>query len=136
MEIALFAIVSSEPLYRLSWLINQQLGWNLTEAPQIALLHQERKEMQPFFVFSFVDEAARLRYSLIQNKGSKGALAATMRQIDFWLRIEGDGETDLQTMLANIKGITQIQLIQQFAQGDLKKEKNLFSPSLLDATND
>ena len=136
MKIALFAIVSSEPLYRLSWLINQQLGWNLTEAPHIALLHQERKEMQPFFVFSFVDEAARLRYSLIQNKGSKGALAATMRQIDFWLRIEGDGETDLQAMLANIKGIKQIQLIQQFGQGDLKKEKNLFSPSLLDAAND
>ena len=136
MEISLFAIVSSEPLYRLSWLINQQLGWNLTEAPQIELLHQERKEIQPFFVFSYVDEAAGLRYSLIQNKGSKGALTATMRQIDFWLRIEGEGETDLQTMFSSIKGIKQIQLIQQFGLGDLKKEKSIFAPNLLDASND
>ena len=31
-QIKVLAVVSCEPLYRVAWLINQQIGWNLAES--------------------------------------------------------------------------------------------------------
>jgi len=136
MEIAVLAIVSSEPLYRLAWLINQQTGWGLAESTEIKIIHKERKEVQPFFVFSYHDEDKKCSYSLIQNKGERGPMIATMRQIDFWLRIDGNKLSDVQNLIDNLKEINQIQFVQKVEAGSMKKEKKLFSLDLFGNHND
>lgn len=130
METTVIAIVSSESLYRLAWLINQQVELNLSEAEQIKIMHQQRKEIHSFFVFSHTDKEQKLRYSLIQNKSEHGPLVPSLKQIDYFFRI--DSETSLATseVMAKLKQIREIQLLQIVDAKNLKKGESIFSINL------
>ncbi len=127
-EIGAIAIVSSEPLYRLCWLLNQHFGWSLSETGKLSLMHPERKEIQSFYAYCWHDEATNTKYLLIQNKGAQGPFDTTLKQADYWLRIEGGANiTDIS---AKIKSMNEIQLSQVIKRSDLKKNSFVFQPTL------
>ena len=122
--IAVFAIVSYEPLYRLAWLVNQQLEWKLTESETINVMNKEHTVIQQFFSFAWRDAETGAAYNLIQNKGAQGPFDSTMKAIDYWLRIEN--VSDVGSVLAELKKINGIQMVQEIKPTDLKKTSPVF----------
>ncbi|MBO7476452.1 MAG: IPExxxVDY family protein [Salinivirgaceae bacterium] len=122
--IAALAIVSCEPLYRLAWLVNQQFGWALAESEPVTVMNKDHALIQQFFAFVWCDTENSVTYRLIQNKGAQGPLEPTMKTIDYWLRI--DNVSDVSNILAELKKINGIQMVQEIKPADLKKTSPVF----------
>lgn len=123
-QIKVLAVVSSEPLYRVAWLINQQLGWNLAESKALNVINKEHGEIQQFVVFSWSDAESGVSCHLIQNKGAQGALESSMRAVDYWLRIENVDNIDAITLA--IKNIAEVTMVHEMAPSDFKKSSPVF----------
>lgn len=126
--IAALAIVSCEPLYRLAWLVNQHLNWALAESDPINVMNTERAMIQQFFAFVWCDAENGATYRLIQNKSAQGPFDPTMKAFDYWLRIEN--VPDISNILAELKKINEIQMVQEIHQSDLKKTSPVFKTQL------
>lgn len=122
--IAALAIVSCEPLYRLAWYVNQQLGWSLAESESVNVMNKDRAMIQQFFAFAWHDDENNATYYLIQNKGAQGPFDQTMKTTDYWLRIEN--VPDVSNILAELKKINGIQMVQEIKPTDLKKNSPVF----------
>ncbi|MBO7495878.1 MAG: IPExxxVDY family protein [Salinivirgaceae bacterium] len=122
--IKVLAVVSYEPLYRVAWLINQQLGWNLTESETLNVINKEHSQIQQFYVFSWNNPENDSAYYLIQNKGAQGALEPSLRAVDYWLRIENEENVD--DIMLNIKGLAGTQMVYEVKPSDLKKNSPVF----------
>ena len=94
----LFGIVTSEPLYRLSWLINQALHLNLSADKPVRVMHSKRQVVQEFELFRFINEGEHI-FELFQNKGQQGSLIEEHKQTDFFFKIYG--ENSLKEVVAN-----------------------------------
>ena len=125
---AIIAIVTCEPLYRLAWLINQQLGWNLAESAEISVIEKEHSIVRTFPVYSWSDDVNEAVYHLIQNKSAQGTIEPTIKNIDFWMRIENMADTD--SIEAGLKKISEIQIVQKFHLSDLKKTSPILKTPL------
>lgn len=126
--IAALAIVSCEPLYRLAWLVNQQLGWALTESEPINIMNVDRAMIQQFFAFTWNDIENGTTFRLIQNKSPQGTFDSTMKAIDYWLRIEN--VPDVSIIQGELKKISGIQMVQMINPSDLKKTSPVFKTPL------
>jgi hypothetical protein len=125
--IGLLAIISSEPIYRLSWLLNQQLGISLSEGKSLNVLHLKRHEIQSFNIFECVVEEEEFHYFLIQNKGQQGPFDEENKQVDYWLRIEGDNPS-IPEIFKKVKLIKEINLVFEVKPGSLKPKSRLLLP--------
>jgi len=125
-EFILIGLVTSEPLYRLSWLVNDNLNIQLKEAPPAQVYHTKRQIIQEFSIFQF-DGIDTSFFQLIQNKSQQGFLIEEQKQVDYWLKIENSTliTTDL---LAKLKVLKNISLVFEIKPGSLKsKSRLLFS---------
>lgn len=121
---AALAIVSCEPMYRLAWLVNQHFGWALAESEPINVMNKDRSMIQQFFAFVWSDSENDATYRLLQNKGAQGPFDSTMKAVDYWLRLEN--VPDVSNILAELKKISGIQMVQEIKPTDLKKTSPVF----------
>ncbi len=127
-DFSLIAIISTEPIYRLGYLINQSLHYNLKENRSLQVYHAKRQLVQEFPLFSDDTNLLTSTVHLIQNKGIQGYFIEEEKQVDFWLKWENT-EPNLQKVLPEIKKIKNISLIYEVKPG-LLKSKNRFLFSL------
>ena len=80
--------------------------------------------IQQFFAFAWRDAENGVTYYLIQNKGAQGPFDPTMKAIDYWLRIEN--VPDVSAIMADLKKINGVQMVQEIKPGDLKKTSPVF----------
>jgi hypothetical protein len=123
----LFGIVTSEPNYRLSWLINQSLDISLKEAPAIKLYHQKRQIIQQFGMFNYTNNLG-FTYQLIHNKSEQGYLLEEYKQIDFLLKIKGES-SHAPGILQKLKEGKNISLAFEIKPGQLKSKNRLIFPN-------
>ncbi len=86
-DFILIGLVTSEPVYRVSWLINERLDIQLKEVQALLSYHNKRQVYQEFSVFQYINDDEEI-FQLIQNKSSQGLLIEEQKQVDFWLKIE------------------------------------------------
>ncbi len=115
------AIATDVPIYRLCWLINEVIGWNLTEGEMLQT--QKNNIAQTFFVFDWTDDMSGTKYSIIQNKSENGPFESSKKQFDYWLRIEGNADAEL--IAQALKMIKQIRFV-QIADPSTIKDDPLF----------
>lgn len=122
-DFTLIGLVTSEPIYRVSWLINEVLEIQLKEAHPHQTYHNKLQVIQEFSVFRCytADEAA---IQLIQNKSPQGLLIEEHKQIDFWLKID-DIALSTETLLKKLKAIKNISLAFEIKPGSLKSKSRL-----------
>jgi hypothetical protein len=75
---------------RLSWAINQSLGFKLTHQNNIKYTANKKSPSLEFSVFSFSDDEKFINYELIQNRNEDGRFEKTYSNIDFFLKISGE----------------------------------------------
>ncbi len=122
----LIGLVTSEPIYRVGWLINEKFGLQLTETKPVCLNHQKTNLKQVFSLFDYANEESGERYELIQNRGENGALIEEQKNIDFLLKVT-DSTDDVIHLLSKIKEIKNINLAIEIQPGSLKSKNRLIS---------
>ena len=91
-------ISSHENDYRLSWAINQQLGFNLVKSENHKVFNQKLNEQQEFSVYSYQDDET-VSYRLISNRCDNGFLLEKFKNIDFILVISPDQNPEFKANL-------------------------------------
>jgi len=125
-DFTLIGLVTSEQLYRVSWLINELLNIHLKETPPLQVYHTKRQIVQEFPKFCFCSDSS-LCFYLIGNKSQQGFLIEEQKQVDYWIKVEGllFESNDLTDKL---KGLKNINLAFEVKPGSLKsKSRLLFS---------
>ena len=125
-DFQLIGIASHENDYRLSWALNQGLGFKLVKSEDLKVNHIKHKLEIPYSHYSFIDEIEYMNFSLISNKSEKGFLLPDKKNIDFILKVSGDQDIDyLSTLVNRIKKVDII--ITAFLLTDLSdKAKKMF----------
>lgn len=109
-DFGLIGIASPENDYRISWTINNTLGFKLVRHDDLEIWHKLLDDPQSFHQFRYYDEETLLQYRLIANKCENGYLLEEMTNVDFLIQISGEMEGDhlkgLIKELNNLEGIT------------------------------
>jgi hypothetical protein len=124
-DFILIALISSEPLYRVSWLINEHFNTQLKEAEPIHIIVKKREINQSFQRFAFVNDTET--YYLVSNKSKNGVLIEEQKHVDFWLKIESLNQTAPFDLVKNIKSIKDINLAFVVDPNSLKSKQKLIS---------
>lgn len=119
----LIGIVSSEPIYRLGWLINEAAGIGLTEKEKLNLVHHKSQTEQQFDLWMFNDSNQNALYELVQNKSENGILIEEQKQMDYFLKISGT--VDVNELKSKLKSIQGINLAIELSPGSLKSKNRL-----------
>lgn len=104
-------ISSHENDYRLSWAINNQLGFEFSQIPNLKIYNDKISEDQDFSMFSYNDESKFIKYYLISNTCENGFLLPEYKNIDFLLLVYGEvSDNDLELLVNKLKNIEIINL--------------------------
>lgn len=100
----LLGISSHENDYRLSWSINQNLGFHFVKTENHSAYNTKLKETQEFSTYSYHDGS--IYYKLISNRCDNGFLLEELKNIDFLLLAEPEVNTfPAEEFIGQIKAI-------------------------------
>jgi hypothetical protein len=101
----LIGIASHENDYRISWALNQLLGWNLAKTNDFKINHPKFKVEVNYSMYQFTDDYG-VSYHLISNKSEKGFLLPDFKNIDYILKVSGeDTLNNITDLIQKIKKI-------------------------------
>ncbi|MGD9993834.1 MAG: IPExxxVDY family protein [Salinivirgaceae bacterium] len=120
----LIGIVTTEPIYRLGFLINEALRYSLKENRPLKVYHTKRQLVQEFPLFSEYSDECCAVVHLIQNKCLQGVLIEEQKQVDFWLKWEHT-PIEPNRILEALKEIKSINLAFEVKPGSLKSKNRL-----------
>jgi hypothetical protein len=116
----LMGIVSTEPDYRLSVMLNRHLGIDLRKKPE-EITEISGEKTHSYSVFT----TAPLTFSLISNRSMGGTLLRKLRNIDFLLQIHGTPDRkQAEKLAASLRGIPEVTAVFLFDSRDLG-DKNI-----------
>ena len=121
----LLGISSHENDYRLSWGINESLGFKLVKSDNHVSYNLKLKENQEFSTYNYLDEESA-SYRLISNRCNNGFLLDELKNIDFLLLIEPFSSTlDIKEVMNKIRTVPFISAVFSIDQHSLKNKKRL-----------
>jgi len=98
-------ISSHENDYRLSWSINEQLGYKLSKGDN--LVTATGKEFT-----CFIHEDDKQRFMLISNRCDNGFLLEKHKNFDFILKLDGElNEAEISTKLSNLRKVSLVSAV-------------------------
>ena len=105
-EFILIGIVTSEPIYRISWLINEMLSVQLKETQSIKVYNNQRQIVQEFSKYSFCNDDETY-FHFLQNKSEQGILIEEKKQVDYWIKTDDFSikPNDLISKLNTLKNV-------------------------------
>jgi len=122
----LFGIVSTEPDYKLSLILNRKLGISLRNIGPVILLHEEHDPELTFSRFSDSSASTGLIYDLVSNRCGKSCFMKKIRNIDYLFQVHNaDNEPDINHILSIIREIDCVTAVFKIDPVALIKEKNL-----------
>ena len=100
---AILGISSHENDYRLSWALNEFIGFHLVKSENHVVFNPKINEEQEFSVYTYTDDDDIL-HRLISNRCDNGFLLEEFKNIDFILTIQPvNNNSNLSEMVARIK---------------------------------
>lgn len=112
-EFHFFGLVSSEPDYKLSLILNRKLRINLKSILPVIIKDTKNSEMS-FSRFSSPGEIS-MTFSLISNKSDKNNLIKKLKNLDYILQVydpENESTVDsLNSVLRETEGVTAVFII-------------------------
>lgn len=138
-EPAFYTLIGiSGPLrdYRLSYLLNHSLEFNLKKLDDFSYVLPGKKEPEVFSLFYYRDEDQPNSYYLVSNKNDENYLLPEMRQMDFLLIIEGAFKKSRKDiLLKNIRDTKNVLAAYEIRFNELKNFENILIDLELHMTN-
>lgn len=104
-DFLLIGIASHENDYRLSWALNQELGFKFIRKTDL-VIYNSKHDIDIAYSRYFLENQPELNSYLISNKSEQGFLLPKYKNIDFILKISLDeGIEYVDNMLVNLKKI-------------------------------
>lgn len=122
----LIGIASHENDYRLAWAINENLKFSLVKSPDLVIFHDKYKHDINLSVFSqdFTDQGYSLK--LFANRGDNFFLLEDLKNIDFFIKIEGEiGASKVQNIVNALKAVDIVMGVYQIDIKSIKKIQRL-----------
>lgn len=118
-----FAISSHENDYRLSWALNEYLGLHFIKHENFQSFHPKLNDFQEFtsYICVLPDE---LSYKLITNRTENGFLLEELKNIDFFIVVQGVS-FDSSAFLKDLKKIPFVAAVFLIDKSTLKGKKRL-----------
>lgn len=105
-DFLLFGISTDEREYRLAWLLNSELGWELCRLENICFRQDQHQLIQEFSHYVHTDINSQLTYHLVSNKCEHGYLVEELKNIDFFLKINGQtDDPSIQSPVGRLKAL-------------------------------
>lgn len=120
-DYCLLGVVSDEPDYKLCWLVNQQTGASYARADDLRIFSAKQNAEQLVSLFIHEDEQRFLTYRLIVNRTSEGYFLPELKNIDYFLHIQG--EIIPENISQVIKKLNAIPAVRMCVPVDLGKVK-------------
>ncbi len=125
-DFGLVAISSPENDYRISWVLNNIMGYRLIKQENLKVYHERLDDPQEFSQFQYFDEEKLLLYRLISNKCENGNLIEEISNIDYLLQVIGEmDEGFLDTLVKDLNAVEDITLALKTDPARLKSKKKL-----------
>jgi hypothetical protein len=123
-EFILLGLVSSEPDYKLSLLLNRKLGISLKNISPVKLPGDNGSELH-FSRFSDSTTSPEKVFSLVSNRAGKNFLIKKLKNIDFIFHLQDpDNEDVISQITSSLREITGITAVFNI-EVDSIKDKNL-----------
>jgi hypothetical protein len=120
----LIGLVSSEPDYKLSLLLNKKLSISLKNIPPIRINGDGNSEFT-FSVFSNRGEQSDLNFNLISNRSGKNFFLSKLKNIDYLLQILlPDKKLNPDSIISNLREIEAVNAVFNI-DFSILKDKNL-----------
>ena len=125
-DFGLIGISCPENDYRISWILNTELGIQLNRKEDLEVYHKRLDEPQAFHQFQYYDEETLLDYRLLSNKCENGYLLEEMSNIDYLLQISGEmQESFLNQLVKQLNAMESIAIAFRLKPGSLRSKKKL-----------
>lgn len=122
----LLGISSHENDYRLSWGINENLGFRLMKTNNYTSYNARLKQDQEFSTYSFAEDENENGYRLISNRCENGFLLEELKNIDFLLLIDTrDTSFDVKELITRMRSVPFIFAVFHIDVNSLKNKKRL-----------
>ncbi len=122
----LVAIVSSARDYRICWLLNHQLGYQLEWKEEVPLVIAKKRQRALFNLFAYHDELNWQQYYFINNKHLADHLVPELKQVDHFLLIDGSSaEPEKIRVMDVLRQSPLVQAVFDVEVDSLKSKKNL-----------
>ncbi|MBN1251889.1 MAG: IPExxxVDY family protein [Bacteroidales bacterium] len=119
-QFQLIGINSNLSSYKLSWLINSNISFKFTQSDDIIFENRKNNKKLYFSCYVFEDDDEVI-YNLISNKTEDGVLLKSLKNIDFFLKIEPYiSEYQINKLLNDLKKIENIITVLEINTDNLK----------------
>jgi hypothetical protein len=110
-EFRIIGIFSPVKDYRLAWLINQQLGYDLKRLPVFNWKPQGSEITHDCNVFRYENPERYLKAYLVGNRTPSGTILQDPRNLDYLLLLKKPGaHIKIPEMIKSLRGIGQVQM--------------------------
>jgi hypothetical protein len=122
-EFALLGISCHVKDYKLCWLLNKSIQVEFSQSDPIELAAGKKKVN--YNVFMHDDEEMCTQFFIIANKSDGHYLVPEQKNIDYWLKVEGNyDENDVMELQKKIKPIPGVLTVFQLEVSKLKSKQN------------
>lgn len=123
-EVVMAGMVSSEPDYKLSLILNKKFSISLRNISPITLTDEDGNELT-FSRFSDTNGAPDVIFNLISNRSGKNFLLKKLKNVDYIFQVlDPDSENNVDLLAANLKKIESITAVFPINTNSIK-DKNL-----------
>lgn len=114
--------------YRLSFLLNHYLDFNLSRLDDLSVLSAGRKEPADFSFYFYKDEDQRNTFFLVSNRSLEYVLVPETKQLDFLLIIEGEFNRNRKdAVLKSIRSIPSVLAAYELKLSEIKNYETLLT---------
>ena len=126
LDFVLIAVTTSLKDYRVCYLINKALNFNLIKISDLEVDVNKGSEPVLFSMYHYNWEATETDFYFIANKGSDGYLIPEMRKADYFLLIKNYiDEDDLDSLVSAVNKIPEIVAAVKIDPKKIKSRENL-----------
>ena len=126
LDFVLIAVTTSLKDYRVCYLINKALSFNLIKNPDLEVDIHHGAGPVLFSIYHYNWEATETDFYFIANKGSDGYLIPEMRKADYFLLIKNYiDENDLDNLVSALNKIPEIVAAVKIDPKKIKSRENL-----------
>ncbi len=122
----LISIVSPIRDYRICWLLNHHLSYQLEWKEEVPLLGGRGKQKTLFNRYSYNDELNWLQFHFINNKYLGKNLVPELKQVDHFFLVDGtNAAIEKERIITTLKSLPLIQAVFAVNPNELRSKKNL-----------
>ncbi|MFC2098688.1 IPExxxVDY family protein [Bacteroidota bacterium] len=127
-DFGLIGISTPENDYRISWVLNNAMGYKLVRQEDLEVFHKKLDDPQAFHQFLYYDDDTLLQYRLISNRCENGYLLEEMSNIDYLIQVSGDfDEKFIRSMVKKLNNLQEITLAFPVEPSKLKSKRKLLT---------